>query len=209
VPGSFTKISFRVPNEEPKADTTKLEIDLPMDHPIASVSVRPVPGWTATTTTSTLATPIKTGDGEATQAISKIVWTGGRVDPGQFQEFDVSLGPLPKDTDKIVFKALQTYSDGNVVRWIDLQQPGQAEPAHPAPVLHLTPAAPTSAPTTAPTTTPATAPTVSLTADSTAKSTASSSDTSARTLGVAGLVVGALGFGTALVALRRKNTPSS
>ena len=37
-----------------------------------------------------------------------------------------------------MFKALQTYSNGDIVRWIDLQQPGQSEPEHPAPVLLLT-----------------------------------------------------------------------
>ena len=225
--GGYAKVSFRVPNEEANASTTSLEVDIPVDHPIASVSVRPVPGWTATTTTSRLAAPVKTDDGEVAQAVSKIVWTGGKIDPGQFQEFDVSLGPLPKDTDKIVFKALQTYSDGNVVRWIDVQQPGQPEPDHPAPVLHLTPAAATGgsaggstsgstsgSPGTANSnpTAPTTAPSVSLAADGSAKSTSgdsgSSSDTAARTLGVAGLVVGVLGFGTAIAALRRKNNAS-
>ncbi|MEY9935346.1 uncharacterized protein YcnI [Catenulispora sp. GP43] len=218
--GGYTKVSFRVPNEEANASTTSLEVDIPVDHPIASVSVRPVPGWTATTTTSQLTTPIKTDDGQVTSAVSKIVWTGGKIDPGQFQEFDVSLGPLPKDTDQIVFKALQTYSDGTVVRWIDLRQPGQPEPDHPAPVLHLTPAAAATGSTgsttggtsTAPTGAPTTAPSVSLAADGNAKAgsgSSSSSDTSARTLGIAGLIVGALGFGTAIVALRRKDTPAS
>jgi uncharacterized protein YcnI len=136
--GAYTKVSFRVPNEEKDQSTTTIEVDLPTDHPIASVSVKPVPGWTATATKSTLPTPIKTDDGDVAEAVTKIVWTGGTIDPGQFQEFDVSMGPLPKDTDQLVFKALQTYSDGNVVRWIDVPQAGQAAPDHPAPVLHLT-----------------------------------------------------------------------
>ena len=214
--GGYAKVSFRVPNEEATASTTAIEVDIPVDHPIASVSVRPVPGWIATATTSQLATPIKTNDGSVTQAVSKIVWTGGKIDPGQFQEFDVALGPLPKDTDQIVFKALQTYSDGNVVRWIDLQLPGQPEPDHPAPVLHLTPpatstgsanssSASTTGTSAGTTTAPTTAPTVSLAADGSVKSSTSTSDTGARTLGIAGLIVGALGFGTAIVALRRKN----
>ncbi|MEZ0114813.1 uncharacterized protein YcnI [Catenulispora sp. EB89] len=210
--GGYTKVSFRVPNEEANASTTSLEVDIPVDHPIASVSVRPVPGWTATATTSQLATPIKTDDGQVTQAVSKIVWTGGKIDPGQFQEFDVSLGPLPKDTDKIVFKALQTYSDGNVVRWIDVQQPGQAEPDHPAPVLHLTAAAATGTGTGTTTGAPTTAPSVSLAADANAAAnakSASTSDTAARTLGIAGLGIGVLGFGTAIVAVRRKNNQPS
>src|ERR1051326_1770135 len=135
--GAYTKVSFRVPNEEKDQATTSLEIDLPADPPIASVSVKPVPGWTATATAGELATPIKTDDGDVTQAVTKIVWTGGKIDPGQFQEFDVSLGPLPKDADQLVFKALQTYSDGNIVRWIDVPQAGQAETGPPAPLLPL------------------------------------------------------------------------
>jgi uncharacterized protein YcnI len=211
--GAYTKVSFRVPNEEKDQSTTALEVDLPADHPIASVSVKPVPGWTATATTSTLATPIKTDDGEVTQAVTKIVWTGGKIDPGQFQEFDVSLGPLPKDTDQLVFKALQTYSDGTVVRWIDTPPAGQ-EADHPAPVLHLTPAGTSPAGTSgasgaaaAPST--SATPAVALSASGSASGSdakASSSDGAARALGIAGLGVGVLGFATAIVALRRKST---
>ena len=203
--GSYTKVSFRVPNEMETASVTTLEIDLPADTPVASVETRPVPGWTAQATTSTLATPIQTDDGQVAQAVTKIVWTGGKIDPGQFQEFDVAMGPLPK-TGQLVFKALQTYSDGSVVRWIDVPQAGQPEPDHPAPVLRLTAngAAAGTAPTTA---AAATAnPTVALAASQTAATTATAkSDSTARTLGAAGLAVGILGLGTAAFALRRRS----
>ena len=39
----------------------------------------------------------------------------------------------------MIFKALQHYSDGETVRWIDEPQEG-IELEHPAPVLRLTPA---------------------------------------------------------------------
>jgi uncharacterized protein YcnI len=140
VQGGFARIAFRVPTESDTASTTKLEVVLPADKPIASVSTMPLPGWTATTETTKLATPIKTDDGTVTDAVTKITWTASSADtaikPGQFQEFPVSLGPLPK-TDKLVFKVLQTYSDGNIVRWIDDTVEGQPEPEHPAPVLKL------------------------------------------------------------------------
>ena len=147
-------MAFRVPTESDTASTTKLEVAIPTDKPIASVGTMPVPGWTVAVEKSKLATPIKSDDGDVTEAISKITWTANSADtaikPGQFQEFPVSLGPLP-DTDKLVFKALQTYSDGNVVRWIDEAVEGQAEPAHPAPVLKLAkPAAATVAASAAP-----------------------------------------------------------
>ncbi len=137
--GGYTKVSFRVPNEKDDASTVKLEIALPTDTPIASVSLKPVQGWTAVAENTKLATPIKTDDGEITDAVTKITWTaaaGAEIKPHQFQEFDVSLGPLPA-ADQIVFKALQTYSDGEIVRWIDEPAAG-AEAEHPAPVLKLT-----------------------------------------------------------------------
>ena len=139
--GGYTKISFRVPNERDTASTTQLEVNFPTDHPIVSVETRAVPGWTATEQKVKLDKPIKTDDGEISEAVSRITWSGGKISPGSFEEFDVSLGPLPTDTNQLVFKALQTYDNGEVVRWIDPPPAdGAAEPEHPAPVVKLTPA---------------------------------------------------------------------
>jgi uncharacterized protein YcnI len=147
--GGYAKISFRVPTERDDASTTQLEIDLPTDHPIASVSTRAVPGWTASVTKAPLATPIKSDDGDITEAVSKIMWTGGKIAPGSFEEFDVSFGPFPTDVDQLAFKALQTYDNGEVVRWIDTAAPGQPAPEHPAPVVKLTPEAAAATPASA------------------------------------------------------------
>jgi hypothetical protein len=46
-------------------------------------------------------------------------------------------GPLPKNVNQLEFKASQTYSDGEVVQWIEPTVKGGAEPEHPAPVLKL------------------------------------------------------------------------
>ncbi len=138
--GGFTKLAFRVPSERPDADTTKLEVSFPVDHPLAFVSVRPVPGWTYRVERQKLATPIKSdepGEEDVTEYVSKITWEGGKIAPGEFQEFEVSGGPLPDDADELVFKAVQTYSSGEVVRWIEEAGPGGAEPELPAPVLKL------------------------------------------------------------------------
>src|SRR3954466_3571522 len=62
VQGGYTKVTFRVPTERDDASTTKVEVAIPTDKPIASVSTRPVQGWTAVTETSKLQTPIKTDD---------------------------------------------------------------------------------------------------------------------------------------------------
>jgi uncharacterized protein YcnI len=138
--GGYSKLTFRVPNEKDGVATTQVEVNLPQDTPIASVSLKPTLGWTATATKSKLDKPIKTDDGELTEAVTKIVWKAdtpaAAIQSGQFQEFDVSAGPLPK-ADKIVFKALQTYSDGDVVRWIEEPAADGKEPTHPAPTLKL------------------------------------------------------------------------
>jgi uncharacterized protein YcnI len=137
--GGFAKLSFRVPNERDKA-TTKVEVVFPEKQPLSSVSTRPVPGWKAEVTKTKLAKPIKVHDREVTEAVSKVTWTAESpataVQVGQFQEFDVSAGPLPEGSDTMVFKALQTYADGQVVRWIE-EPSGSSEPEHPAPVLKL------------------------------------------------------------------------
>ncbi len=140
--GAFTSIAFRVPTESDTASTTKVDVRLDMNNPIATVDYQAVPGWTTKVTVSKLAKPITDDDGnQVTQAVSEIVWTANSaataIKPGQFQEFPIELGPLPK-TGSIAFKTLQTYSDGSVVRWIDPTPPGGPEPENPAPVLTLT-----------------------------------------------------------------------
>src|SRR3954452_8996355 len=156
--GGFSAMTFRVPTEKDNASTTKVQVAFPTDTPLASVSVKPVPGWTAQVAKTKLATPISSDDGPITDAVSQITWTASSparaVHPGEYQEFGVSAGPLPTSTDALTFKALQTYSDGSVVRWIDTQTPGGPEAEHPAPTLKLAAAADTAAPAAAPATRP-------------------------------------------------------
>lgn len=203
--GSYSTIAFKVPDEEDNASTIKLEVSLPTDHPIASVSLQPVPGWTAKVTTTKLTTPLKTDDGTVTSAVSRITWTGGKIEPGQFQQFPVSFGPLPDDVGSLSFKALQTYSDGNIVRWIEIPQAGQPEPQNPAPTLKLTAAASEGAAPAA-TGTSAAAPASDSQSGQVAASSSDSSDGTARALGIAGIVVGVIGVGFGVLAGRRRST---
>jgi uncharacterized protein YcnI len=62
---------------------------------------------------------------------------GPAVTPGKNAVYSVTVRQLP-DEDELVFKTLQTYSDGRVDRWIEVPQDGAAEPESPAPVLKLT-----------------------------------------------------------------------
>jgi uncharacterized protein YcnI len=189
--GGYTKATFRVPNEKASASTVKVEVNLPTDTPIASVSTKPIPGWTAVTEKTKLPTPINNDDGdEITEAITKITWTADAnagIQAGQFQEFDVSMGPLP-DTDQVVFKTLQTYSDGDIVRWIDEPKNDGTEAEHPAPTLRL----------------------AKGTSDGTDTGAASEEDSSGSGwgvgLGLTGAALGLAGLVVALLAYRRTDT---
>jgi uncharacterized protein YcnI len=211
--GTDVELTFRVPNEETSA-TTQVEVDLPTDHPITGVLPEPVPGWTIAVQNYTLPTPITTDDGTVTQVVQKITWSGGQIPVGQYQGFHVMVGKLPDDVDSLTFKALQTYANGDVVRWIDVQQAGQPEPDHPAPVLALTAAGGQAAapPPGAPSSSAPQAPSVTATAAPGAESSASGSDSTARALGVAGVVLGVLGLAAGafgLAAARRRNGSAS
>ncbi|MER7268593.1 YcnI family protein [Micromonospora carbonacea] len=143
--GGYGRFAFRVPNESDETSTTKVEVVLPENAPVGSVSTMPVPGWTVAVEKRKVDPPVQVHGSEVTEAVAKITWTAtgdAAVKPGQFQEFPVSMGPLPQ-VDTMVFKALQTYSDGTVVRWIEEPAAGAEEPEKPAPVLTLTAAAPT------------------------------------------------------------------
>lgn len=138
--GGYAVVSFRVPSELPTAGTVKLEVTLPADHPIVSARTKPMPGWTAVVTKQTLPTPVEAGGAKITEAVNTITWTaqpGTRIGPTEYSDFDVNLGKLPDNVDQILMPAVQTYDDGTVVHWDQVQQPGADEPEHPAPVLKL------------------------------------------------------------------------
>jgi uncharacterized protein YcnI len=138
--GGFGKVTFRVPNESAAASTVDLRIQLPSDTPLTSLSAQPVPGWTVTLTRAQLPQPQKDDDGNVvTEAVSVVEYradAGGGIAPGEFQEFALSGGPFP-DAGTLTFNLVQAYSDGTETAWIEPTVAGQAEPAHPAPVLSL------------------------------------------------------------------------
>jgi periplasmic copper chaperone A len=197
--GGFGVLTFRMPNEADNANATGLKVQLPADQPLASVSVKPQAGWSYTVTRAKLAQPTTDDDGnQVTDYPSVVDWkaTAGGIRPGEYNEFQLSVGPLPK-AGSMTFKALQTYSNGETVSWIEVPAAGSSdEPEHPAPTLKLAVAADTGA--TAPTTTTA-AP-----ASSSGDDASSGSVTGAYVLGGIGLVAGLAALGVAVSGRRRR-----
>jgi uncharacterized protein YcnI len=196
--GSYAKLTFRVPNERP-AGTVALRVQMPEDHPFASVSVKPLPGWTAEVARRTLDTPIDAHGRQITEVVSEIRWTGGVIEPGQFQEFEISVGPLPEDTDQLDFPAIQTYADGEDVAWIQTASAGAPEPERPAPTLRLVGA---TEPSTGDVTT-------SSAPSSTDEPVGAGADDGPEALAVVSVVVAAAALALSIVALVRTRAPGA
>lgn len=130
--GGHGTVVFRVPNEEAAA-TNRLEVAVASSYGITTARTRPVTGWTA---------EIVRGPGGV---VTGVVWTS-RPDseiPGgdeHYEDFGLTLGPLPQDVDALVLPAAQTTADGTVIHWSE--QPGTDAPARPAPVVALAEPAP-------------------------------------------------------------------
>jgi uncharacterized protein len=168
--GGYTRLDVRVPNERDDAATTKIDIQFPPG--FESASYEPVPGWKV---------KVAKKGGE----VDRLTFSGGSIAPGEFQDFGLSLKmPEGKPGDTLTFKALQTYDNGEVVRWI-----GPEDSDDPAPAVTL--AAGEGGAHAAPAQTAAAAP-------------PAQDDGGGDGLAIAALVVGALALIAALAAVVRR-----
>jgi uncharacterized protein YcnI len=184
------EVTFRVPNEEEKAGTVKVEIDLPRATPFAGAEYQPVPGWTARIVEAKLPHPIRNDGVEVTEAPVKIIYTanpGVEIKAGQFQEFPVALDLTP-NTGSVEFPTIQTYSNGDVVKWNEPTPADGDEPDNPAPTLYINDPPPTD-----------TESGVTIAATDDAASTAST----ALIIGTAGLALGVIALVLAVFAFVR------
>lgn len=136
------QVGFLVPNERDDASTVKLQVFFPANLPLLSLDVLPLPGWTDRVVTAALRHPIRTDDGLVTEVVREVTWTAARgtpgIGPGQYEDFLIAIGAVPREPGPVVFKALQTYSSGEIVRWIEVPVKGEPAPDTPAPVLQIT-----------------------------------------------------------------------
>ena len=135
--GAFATLDVRVPGEQEGAYVKKVDMQLPPG--FIGVDYANVPGWSTKVIESKLATPV-TEDGETIDTqVSQIVWTwtgpSGKVENGQFINFPLSVAiPDSANGKALEFKTVQTYSNGQVVHWIE----PSLEAEHPAPRINVT-----------------------------------------------------------------------
>jgi hypothetical protein len=93
-------LTVRAPTEK-DIPTTQIRVEVPEGFTVTGV--RPVPGWTSKFEE----------DGGAIRAIT---WSGGEIEPQEFQEFAIQP-KTPEETGEYSWRAYQTYQDGSVVQW--------------------------------------------------------------------------------------------
>jgi len=200
--GAFATLDVRVPGEQEGAHVTKVDMLLPPG--FTSVDYENVPGWSTRVIEAKLATPIKEGSETIDTEISQVVWTWagplGEVNNAQFINFPLSLA-IPQDTAgrALEFRTVQSYSNGQVVHWIEPSLTAE----HPSPRINVTAtggviqdvagheAGPEAGQTGASQSTGAAPSTVA----------ANSGGGASKGLGIAALVIGALGLIAGLAAL--------
>lgn len=195
--GAFATLDVRVPGEQEGAYVTRVDVLFPAG--FTGVDYENVPGWSVKVLEAKLATALKS-DGETIDTeVSQIVWTWtgpvGRVNDNQFVNFPLSLA-IPEDDagHALEFRTVQSYSNGHVVHWIDPALSAE----HPSPRINVTAkggviedvagdeAGPSAGTAGAATPTPAVA---------------KASKGASEGLGIAALVLGALGLLAGLAAL--------
>jgi uncharacterized protein YcnI len=135
--GAFATLDVRVPGEAEGAYVKKVDVLFPRG--FTGVDYEDVPGWSVKVVESKLAKPIQSDDGPIDTQVSQIAWTWtgplGKVQDGQFIDFPLSVA-IPEEAagKALEFRTVQTYSNGEVVHWI--------EPAldadHPSPRINVT-----------------------------------------------------------------------
>ena len=132
--GGFTRLDVRVPTERDDASTTKVEVQLPPG--FLFVSTEPVPGWDAKVIKRKLDKPVEQFGEQISEEVGQISFTakGGAagIGPGEFQDFGLSVSVPDKAGSTLTVKTVQTYSSGEVVRWI-----GPPDSEEPAPQVKL------------------------------------------------------------------------
>jgi uncharacterized protein YcnI len=135
--GAFATLDVRVPGEQEGAHVTKVDMLFPQG--FTGVDYENIAGWSTKIVESKLATPIKE-DGETIDTeVSQIVWTWtgplGEVNSGQFINLPLSLAiPVNATGKALEFRTVQTYSNGQVVHWIEPALTAE----HPSPRINVT-----------------------------------------------------------------------
>ena len=134
------ELTFRCPNERNDASVTELRVFLPVTTPAPRRAHRPGTWLDGHHRHHAARPPRHDRRRGINSAVTEVAWraTDGGTAPGQYADFTIAVGAMPDTVGPIAFKALQTYSNGDVAAWIQVADALDEDPPMPAPVLTLT-----------------------------------------------------------------------
>ncbi|VCU58647.1 Copper metallochaperone, bacterial analog of Cox17 protein [Tritonibacter mobilis] len=136
--GSTTKITLRVPHGCQGEATNKVRLTLPDGF----YAAKPMPkaGWELQTQTGPYATAYNNHGREMTEGLREVIWSGGHLEDGWYDEFTVrgTIGKNIAPGTVLYFPTLQTCANGTA-DWTDVS--GSHDVANPAPKVTVVAAA--------------------------------------------------------------------
>lgn len=120
--GKYEMFTVKVPSEKEDVLTTKIEVQIPED--VNITRFEPKPGWTYEI------------QKDESGKITSVTWSTEEegLSATEFSQFNMN-GKVGDEATEIIWKAVQTYSDGSVVEWA-----GAEDSEHPASLTVVNPA---------------------------------------------------------------------
>ena len=132
--GATAKFTLRVPHGCAGEATEEVRIEIPDG--VYNVKPMPKAGWDLATETGAYAEPYDNHGREMTEGVRAVIWSGGRLEDGWYDEFTFrgAVGPQMAAGTVLRFPALQTCATGTA-DWTDTS--GAQGVPNPAPALTL------------------------------------------------------------------------
>jgi len=107
--GAYQMFTVKVPSEKEDVSTTKIQVLIPEEVNISRFE--PKPGWTYEI------------QKDGSDKITSVTWTteGEGLTATEFGQFNMN-GKVGDKATEIIWKAIQTYSDGSVVEWVEAEE---------------------------------------------------------------------------------------
>lgn len=135
--GAYAASAFRVGHGCDGSPTLAVRVQIPDG--VSSVHPQAKAGWEIEITEGELAEPIEGEDGEITEGVTEVAWTGGSLDDAHYDDFGLSMKLPDTPGETLYFPFIQECEEGENA-WVNI--PPSVEEWHdtedPAPYITLT-----------------------------------------------------------------------
>jgi periplasmic copper chaperone A len=134
--GELTLAALRVSHGCDGSPTKQIEVTIPEG--VTRVIPRAASGWTVSTQTRRLATPITLHGRQVSEVTSKIIWTGGQLPDLLYEEFEFRFA-APRAPGQVLYFPVQQTCEQGSTNWQAVPRAGQKweDLTNPAPFIAI------------------------------------------------------------------------